>query len=248
MNTCLDPRLTLLHGEVHVWHTGLESEDTARQLEPLLSPDEIQRANRFRFAEHRRRFVIARGCLRKLLSAYLQNDAGELVFTYSGEGKPSLDFRHQTDLRFNLSHSGEIAAFAFALGRNLGIDVELIRRDVDVDEIPKRFFSCAEQEVLKTLQGEGKFQGFFNCWTRKEAYVKAVGSGLSLPLRDFDVSLRPGDEARLLATRPDQSLASRWSMASLDFGKEYAGAVIVEGKLEKLEVRQFDPVAGVSRK
>lgn len=241
MNTCFDPRFTLLPGEVHVWHTRLESEDTARRLEPLLSPDEIQRANRFRFAEHRRRFVIARGCLRKLVSAYLQSDAKEVVFAYSGEGKPSVDVQNQTDLRFNLSHSGEIAAFAFASGRNLGIDIELMRRDVDVDEIPKRFFSCAEQDVLKTLQGEDKFQGFFNCWTRKEAYVKAVGSGLSLPLRDFDVSLRPRDEPKLLATRPDPSLASRWSMASLDFGTEYAGAVIVEGKLEKLDVRQFDP-------
>lgn len=241
MNTCFDPRFTLLPGEVHVWHTRLESEDTARRLEPLLSPDEIQRANRFRFAEHRRRFVIARGCLRKLVSAYLQSDAKEVVFAYSGEGKPRVDVQNQTDLRFNLSHSGEIAAFAFASGRNLGIDIELMRRDVDVDEIPKRFFSCAEQDVLKTLQGEDKFQGFFNCWTRKEAYVKAVGSGLSLPLRDFDVSLRPRDEPKLLATRPDPSLASRWSMASLDFGTEYAGAVIVEGKLEKLDVRQFDP-------
>lgn len=241
MNTCFDPRFTLLPGEVHVWHTGLESEGDAHRLEPFLSVDEIQRANRFRFAEHRRRFVIARGCLRKLVSAYLQSNASELVFAYSDEGKPSLDVRYQTDLCFNLSHSGEIAAFAFALGRNLGIDVELMRRDVDVDEIPKRFFSCAEQEVLKTLQGKDKFEGFFHCWTRKEAYVKAVGSGLSLSLRDFDVSLRPGDDARLLATRPDPSLASRWSMASLDFGKEYAGAVIVEGRLEKLNVRQFDP-------
>lgn len=242
MNTPFDPRFTLLPGEVHVWSVGVASEDDARRLEPVLSPDEIQRANRFRFAEHRRRFIIARGCLRSLLGAYLQTAADELFFAYSAKGKPTLDVRHQSHLRFNLSHSGEIAVFAFALGRNLGVDVELIRQDIDVEEIPKRFFSTAEQKALEALQGEHKVQGFFNCWTRKEAYVKAVGSGLSLPLRDFDVSLTPGDEAQLLATRPDAALASRWSMASLDFGKEYAAAVIVEGKLEKIKVGQFEPV------
>ena len=241
MNTSVNSLFTLGPGDVHVWRAGLESQDDARRLESLLSADEIQRANRFRFAEHRRRFVIARGCLRQLLEKYLQGDAHEFVFVYSDEGKPSLDVRHQTDLRFNVSHSGEIAAFGFTLGRNIGIDLELIRRDVDVDEIPRRFFSCTEQKWMSSLQGETKFQGFFNCWTRKEAYVKAVGTGLSLPLRDFDVSLMPGEPARLLATRPDPTVASRWDMASLNFGSEYAGTVIVEGMIKKLENREFVP-------
>lgn len=239
--TCFDPRFVLADDEVHVWRARLENDEDVSRLEPILSDDEIRRANRFRFAEHRRRFVIARGCLRQLLAGYLQIDARELLFIYSAEGKPSLDVRHESDLLFNVSHSGEIAGFAFALRRTLGIDVELIRRDVDVEEIPKRFFSAAEQVALDTLEGEHKVQGFFRCWTRKEAYVKAVGSGLSLPLRDFDVSLMPGETPKLLATRPDPTLAGRWSMASLDFGEEYAAAVIVEGKLGKLEVRHFDP-------
>ena len=92
-----------------------------------------------------------------------------------------------------MSHSGEIAVFAFAIGRKVGVDVEYIRYDVDVEEIPPRFFSRMEQQTLGDLRGQPKFEGFFNCWTRKEAYVKAVGSGLSLPLRDFDVSLVPGE-------------------------------------------------------
>jgi 4'-phosphopantetheinyl transferase len=241
VNSSVNSPFALGPGEVHVWRAGLESEDDARRLEPLLSRDEIQRANRFRFAEHRRRFVIARGCLRQLLEKYLQSDAREFVFVYSAEGKPSLDVRHQTDLRFNISHSGEIAAFGFTLGRDIGIDVELIRPEVDVDEIPQRFFSCIEQKWMSSLEGEAKFQGFFNCWTRKEAYVKAVGTGLSLPLRNFDVSLTPGEPARLLATRPDPTVASRWDMAALDFGSEYAGTVIVEGIIKKLENRHFVP-------
>lgn len=241
MSTLSDPRFTITPDAVHIWHTGLESQSTAQRLEPLLSPDELQRAHRFRFAEHRRRFVIARGCLRQLLEQYLHSDAREFVFAYSPEGKPRLDVRHRTDLSFNVSHSGEMAAFAFTRGRNIGIDVELVRRDVDVEEIPKRFFSCAEQKWMSSLQGEAKFQGFFNCWTRKEAYVKAVGTGLSLPLRDFDVSLIPGEAAKLLATRPDASIAVGWDMASLDFGLEYSGAVIVEGSINKLEKREFFP-------
>ena len=241
MHALPDSRFHLPPGDVHVWYAALENELNAERLQSLLSPDELQRANRFRFGEHRRRFVIARGCLRRLLEEYLQTDARDIVFTYAVEGKPSLDVRHRTDLRFNISHSGEIAAYGFTLGRNIGIDVELMSRDVDVDEIPKRFFSCAEQQWMSTLQGEEKVQGFFNCWTRKEAYVKAVGAGLSLPLRDFDVSLLPAEPARLVATRPDVTIAHRWQMASLNFGSGYAGAVIVEGEINKLENRQFIP-------
>lgn len=226
---------------MHVWHSNLESPENACRLEPLLSPDEIQRAYRFRFAEHRRRFIIARGCLRQLLGAYLELPAHEIFFTYSREGKPSLDARHKSDVRFNVSHSGELAAFGFAQGRQIGIDVEMIRRDVEVDEIPKRFFSPAEQKMLDSLEGEEKYQGFFRCWTRKEAFVKAIGSGLSLPLRDFDVSLLPGKPAELLATRPDASLAAQWSMASLDLGQDSAAAVIVEGDLDELDIREFKP-------
>jgi 4'-phosphopantetheinyl transferase len=119
------------------------------------------------------------------------------------------------------------------------VDVEFIRHDVDVEEIPRRFFSRAEQQTLAILQGQQRFEGFFNCWTRKEAYVKAVGSGLSLPLRDFDVSLAPSEPAKLLATRPVARVAAQWSMESLELGPEYAAAVVVEGRIEKLSVRQF---------
>jgi 4'-phosphopantetheinyl transferase len=224
-----------------VWRADLQRDDDARQVEALLSPDEVQRADRFRFPRHRRRFVIARGCLRLLLAAYLGTDAREVSFAYSAEGKPALAPQHESDLRFNVSHSGEIAAFAFATARDIGVDVEMIRYDVDIDEIRQRFFSTAEQEALAGLEGNQKSQGFFNCWTRKEAYVKAVGTGLSLPLQDFDVSLLPGEPARLLATRPDARLAARWSMASLDFGAGCAAAIVVEGLIGEPETELFTP-------
>ena len=241
MNTPPASQFALFAGDVHVWHLNLSKATDVARLEPLLSPEEIQRAGRFRFPEHRQRFVIARGSLRRLLGSYLGIEARQVAFTYSAEGKPNLAALHNSDLQFNVSHSGDLAAFGFAKGRRLGVDVELIRRDIDVVDIPRRFFSCAEQRDLEGLEGERKYQAFFNCWTRKEAYVKAVGSGLSLPLRDFDVSLLPNQPPRLLATRPDASLAAQWSLASLDLGKEYAAAVVVEGKIERLELREFVP-------
>ncbi len=241
MNATTESRFLIGVHEVHVWHAELANSEDAKDLEPLLSPDENARAERFRFPEHRRRFVIARGCLRQLLGAYLGIAPKEVVFIYSEAAKPALALEHQSRLHFNVSHSGDIAAFAFTTARDIGIDVELIRRDVDVEQIPQRFFSSHEQESLSRLQGEEKLRGFFNCWTRKEAYVKAFGSGLSLPLRDFDVSLLPGEPAKLRATRPDAALAARWSMASLDFGESCAAAVVVEGPIHELLIRNFAP-------
>jgi len=239
VNVTPGPRFRIGVRELHVWHAGLTNSEHAKDLEPFLSPDECERAARFRFPEHRRRFVIARGLLRQLLAAYLEVEARDLVFTYSETGKPGLSAIHGSNLSFNVSHSGDMGVFAFALGRSVGVDVECIRYDVDVDEIPRRFFSPQEQQALAGLEAREKIEGFFNCWTRKEAYVKAVGSGLSLPLRDFDVSLVPGEPAKLLATRPLASLASKWSMESLSLGQECAAAVVVEGPIEQLSVKHF---------
>lgn len=241
VNLRFDRRLTPQIGELHIWRADLHHEEHSRGLEPLLAPNELQRANRFRFPEHRQRFIVARGCLRQLLASYLQIDEREVEFTYAPEGKPSLSFEHGSGLTFNVSHSGDIAVFAFTMERRIGVDVEMIRHDVDIDQIPKRFFSPAEQEMLLSLEPQQRYQAFFNCWTRKESYVKAVGSGLSLPLRDFDVSLRPGEPARLLATRPDAAAASHWSMGALDLDEACAAAVVVEGAIAKLEVQSYIP-------
>jgi len=239
LNVTTDPRFLIGARELHVWHASLANDADARTLEPILSCDESERAGRFRFPEHRRRFVIARGYLRQLLAAYLEIGPRDVTFTYSANGKPELSAIHESEMRFNVSHSEDIAAFAFARRRKVGVDVECIRFDVDVEEIPRRFFSLLEQQTLAALDRRQKFEGFFNCWTRKEAYVKAVGSGLSLPLRDFDVSLAPGEPARLLATRPVDNLVSQWSMESLELSPGCAAAVVVEGPIEKLSVRHF---------
>ncbi len=155
----------------------------------------------------------------------------EIAFDYNKYGKPTLaQTVGDQSLKFNMSHSGKLALYAFARHRELGIDVEWIKRRLnDAGQIAERFFSAAENNVLHALPESLKQEAFFNCWTRKEAYIKARGMGLSLPLDQFDVTLRPGEPARLLATRDDPRQASRWTMQALDPGKDYIAAVLVEG-------------------
>ena len=234
-------RFLIRQDEVHIWHTELLNSEDERRLRPLLSADERRRANQFRFPEHRRRFTIARGCLRQLLGMYLRVVPQDIRFAYSVEGKPQLSSEFSQDLSFNVSHSENLAVFSFTNYRKIGVDVEVFRYDVDTEGIPRRFFSEFEQRALAGLTGQQKIEGFFNCWTRKEAYVKANGQGLSLPLRDFDVSLVPGEPARLLATRPDAKLAAQWSVESFYLSEHCAAAVVVEGSIAALQVRQFTP-------
>ena len=240
--TVKDDRFLIRQNEVHIWYAELSNPADARTLQSLLSVDEVERANRFRFPEHRRRFRIARGCLRQLLGAYLDVPPQQVRFAYSAEGKPQLSSEFSQELSFNVSHSEDLAVLSFANHRKIGVDVEVFRYDVDTEGIPRRFFSDVEQFALAGLHGQQKIEGFFNCWTRKEAYVKAVGLGLSLPLRDFDVSLLPGQPARILATRPDAKLASQWSVESFYLNEQCAAAVVVEGRIAALQVRQFVPL------
>lgn len=242
MPTSEENRFLLETNAVHFWHASLRSAEQADDLQWLLSPDEVERAGRFRFPQHRRRFIVARGCLRQLLAAYLGIEARDIEFGYSREAKPQLAERFSSDVCFNVSHSEDIAVFGFTRERRIGVDIECIR-EIDTEGIPQRFFSELEQRALSQLHGPRKVEGFFNCWTRKEAYVKAVGLGLSLPLRDFDVSLTPGEPARILATRPNGELAAQWTLASVTLKKQCAAAVVVEGPIASLEVRLFAPAA-----
>jgi 4'-phosphopantetheinyl transferase len=223
--------LTPSSAEVHVWRTALNpAASCVERLRCHLSADELQRAARFHFPRDRRRFTVARGVLRDILARYLRVPASELAFRYSAYGKPTLaDGFDDGTLRFNVSHSHERALFAVTCGREVGVDIEFLGREIRGEEIAKRFFSAGECATLRALPQEVKQQAFFNCWTRKEAYIKAHGEGLSLPLDQFDVSLAPGEPAALLATRSDPQDASRWSMQALSPGEGYVAALAVEG-------------------
>ena len=230
----------LREGEIHVWRARLDcKEDVLRQFETTLAPDERVRANRFFFSQDRDDFVATRGILRELLGKYVKRPPATLKFDYSSHGKPSLCAEiNQGQLEFNVSHSHGMALLAFAAKRHVGVDIELIVEDFGGEEIAARYFSRHEVAELKALPPDLRAAGFYLCWTRKEAYVKARGAGLSIPLKSFHVSLTPGHPEQLHSAD-----SSRWSIHSLQSDAKYAGALVVEGKDWRLRCWDWEPAA-----
>ena len=229
-----EPFNVLIH-QVDIWRISLDlMPDSVKLFESTLSADEAERAARFHFEVDKNRFIVAHGALRNILSRYLQNNSAELTFSLNQYGKPTLV---NSTLEFNLSHSGEFALVAVTQGRKVGVDVERIRQGISSHVIAQQYFSKAEVAELQSLPLEQRESAFFICWTRKEAYIKAQGLGLSLPLESFDVSLTPGHPAILRATRPDPKESARWRFLSLDVDLNYAGAIAVEN--DTLDFRFF---------
>ena len=224
--------LSLATGEVHVWRLALDQpESVLTEFRRTLEPDELDRAGRFHFEKHRRHFVVGRGGLRYVLSRYLDAKPEEFRFAYGAFGKPELVGE---GVRFNMSHSHGVALFAVTADRELGVDVEHIRADFATEDVARRFFSAVEVDMFNALQKEEQVAAFFRCWTRKEAYIKAIGRGLSEPLDAFDVTLAPREAAALLrATRED---VSRWSMFDIDAGEDYAAALLVEATVSQVHL------------
>ena len=236
--------LTLPSNTVHVWRASLEvSVFCLQALKDTLAADECARAERFYFQEHRERFIAGRGLLRNILSRYLSREPGQLRFSYNSYGKPALiEETGVGGLSFNLSHSHAMALYAVTRGREIGIDIERFRPDVEAERLAERFFSPREAAVLRTLPEQLRKEGFFNCWTRKEAYIKAEGEGMAIPLSSFDVSLTPGEPAALLRSQKDPQEASRWSMQALDPEPGYAAALAVKGHDWELKCWQWSPM------
>jgi 4'-phosphopantetheinyl transferase len=221
------PQSTDLPGdEVHVWHwEPVSSSAQVSGLWEILPEDERRRAQRFLSTGHRDEFVVNRATLRILLAGYMADAPERIAFEYSTRGKPSV--RNAGGLRFNLSHTAGRAAIALAREREVGIDVERIRSQYDAQKIAQRFFSEQEQKLLQELSGQKLADAFFRCWTRKEAYIKARGEGLSCPLYQFDVSLAEDQPASLMSTRPDPEEAKRWLLYDLPLAAGYAAALAV---------------------
>lgn len=221
--------LSLSGGAVHVWRSDLQQPPELQEtFLRLLDHDERRRAARFHFEKHRRRFVLSRGFLRVLLGRYLHIEPERVRFAYGPFGKPSLLDEHGARrLRFNASHSHELAVYAFVEDCEIGVDVEYVKEDFATEDIARHFFSAYEVETLTGLPEAERAVAFFRCWTRKEAYIKALGSGLSHPLDEFDVTLAPDGPAALLRDHRDEHATSRWSMYNLDLD-DYAGALVVE--------------------
>lgn len=217
--------------EVHVWLLDIASYwPRLANLLTLLTIDEQQRADRFRFQQHRDRFIIARSVLRLLLSQYATVHPGCLRFCYSSTGKPALGTgQTQQDIRFNLSHSHNVAAYALAFGREVGIDVEQVDHHHNCEALAARYFAASEQAELQFLAPDQQVQSFFQLWTCKEAYAKATGQGLSIPLNQFSVTLKAG-QANLVETPWHPPDAHRWRLHVLSIQQGYKGAIAVEGQ------------------
>jgi 4'-phosphopantetheinyl transferase len=224
-------KAALRAGEVHVWRVDLAAHgDAAGGLAGALDDEERARAQRFYFERDRRRFAASHAILRDILRRYLGISAGEVRFTLDRYGKPSLAGEGERgDLRFNMSHSGELALYAVAAGRDVGVDVEYTEREFDFDAIAERFFSVAEAAEIRALAAGQRAQAFFNCWTRKEAYIKARGLGLFLELDSFSVSTVALTHGEAVAVRLPPDAEGRWSVVNVDAGRGYAAAVAAEG-------------------
>jgi 4'-phosphopantetheinyl transferase len=231
----LEPVVASLElAEIHLWEFPLAVSDPVRAtLQAWLSEEERARASRFHFEADARRFAVARGSLRSILGAYSGSAACDLKFVYSQPGKPRLA-DERTRLRFNLSHSGERGLLAVASGREVGADIEAMRKNVEFDQLAERFFSEHERDTLRRLPPEKKVPAFYRCWTSKEAFLKALGIGLSRSLSSFDVALV--GPAGLLATRPDPAEARLWSLFEHEAAAGYAAAVAVEGTIARIRV------------
>lgn len=198
------------------------------------------RAARFKFEGDRHRFITARACLRTILARYLKTNAAGLQFDLGAFGKPALvPSGNALDLRFNLSHSHQLALIAIARGREVGVDVEFMRADFASDEVAAHFFSATEVKQFARQPAGSKTRSFFNCWTRKEAYIKARGEGLSHPLDQFDVSFAPDEPPALLDSRLDPKEVSRWSFEDLSPHPAYAAALTVDGDFSRLLLWDF---------
>ena len=234
--------LELGPGEIHVWAVRLDPEpERVESLGRLLQPDERQRADRFRFEQHRRQYTVGRGALRTLLGSYLGVRPEDVRFRYGPRGKPFLAPPLDAGgLFFNLSNSHELALVGFLRGVEIGVDVEHLRPMPDCEQIAERFFSESEREVLRGIPKAAKEEAFFNCWTRKEAYLKAVGEGLAAPLDSFAVTLAPGEPPRMLTLEGDAARAARWFFHHLRPAEDYLRAVAVEGGPWDLETWSFE--------
>jgi len=219
--------LTLRNGEMQIWRVSVDHPPVALGLlSTYLSAEEAARAERFVFPRDKNLFIAGRGMLRVILGRYLGMPPRSLSLQKGHHKKPFVSTDSgKPPLQFNMSHSHGLALYAFALRGQVGIDLEKLQPDFATEEVAEQFFSPKEQEELLGLPPESRVQGFFNCWTRKEAYVKATGEGLYVPLDSFDVSLTPGRPPTLRAADSD-----RWTLFSFCPAQGYIAAAVVEGK------------------
>jgi 4'-phosphopantetheinyl transferase len=228
------------NNQVHVWTLDLQlPPDQLAVSHNLLNTTERERAARFHFDRDRNHFIAARGQLRTVLGRYTGVLPARIAFTYGDHGKPYLA-GNLDSLQFNLSHSHHLALLAVTRHHEIGVDIEYLDREVSVSEIAKRFFSQRESGQLLSLHPTAQRPAFFRCWTRKEAFLKAKGMGITFGLDQFSVSLHPEEKAQLLETPYDPEEAAQWTLVHLEPAPGYVGAIAATESVTRVETWRFD--------
>jgi 4'-phosphopantetheinyl transferase len=228
--------------EIHIWCADLDlSTHQISALWSVLSPDEQARAERFLQLKHRQAFIASRGILRHLLADYLKLKPGSISFAYNAHGKPFMVNPEGHDFFFNLSHSHDLALYAVTRIAEVGVDLEYIKKDFPAEAIAERFFSVCENQQLLSFPSEQRVQAFFDCWTRKEAFIKGLGQGLFYSLSAFDVGFSPQLPPNWLEIHYPEQLAdaTNWSLMGLKPALDYLGALALRGTIKKIQQWQY---------
>lgn len=219
---------SLTGNRVHVWRASLDlSSCEINSLADILSPDEITRAEKFHFDRHRRRFIAARGILRQLLGDYLVIAPSQVQFCYSDRGKPFLHQSEADSLNFNVSHSEEYALYGFAFDRAIGVDIEYLRPMPDAESIAKRFFAPAELNHIQNAPPQDRHRIFFQLWTAKEAYLKAIGTGLTNMLDSVEIAFDENSLAYFQSFSGERQ-TTNWKLCPCTPAAKYVGAIAIE--------------------
>jgi 4'-phosphopantetheinyl transferase len=234
---------TIAPGEVHVWTARPSSEGVSLvALEALLNPQEKSAAYRFVFERHRLNYIFAHGVLRQILGAYIDRPPGEIQFRHNAYGKPFLlEAGERERTQFNMSHSHGIVLVALTLDRRIGADVEQLRTLDSFPAIAQSNFTTQERAYISGFPPEQQQDAFYKCWTRKEAFIKAVGKGLSIPLNTFDASIPEGQPGRRITAPKEAPDVESWWLSDLSAPEGYAGAVAVEQQFDRLVYREWRP-------
>lgn len=228
--------------EVQIWTMPTQGPDAVvTQLRRILGKDELERASRFRFPHLTNAYVIAHGVLRLLLARYLDRDPARISFVYGAQGKPTVSDNLQFD--FNLTHSEGMAAIALTKGCALGLDLEHLRSIPDLEQIARRYFCTGEAAEIFSLPPGEREQAFFRCWTRKEAYIKAIGDGLVCPLDSFQVTVQADRPARLVHIGGDRAAAANWTLRDLSLAPDYIAALAYPDRPRRLSVFPISDLA-----
>jgi 4'-phosphopantetheinyl transferase len=222
---------------VDVWLISLVGPDAVKEsLVEILSSDEQERAARFKFDKHRRLYVAAHAAVRSILAKYLNTKPAALEFVNGSNGKPSLAGElAKSELRFNLSHSHEMALLGITRTREIGVDIEWIKEDYGYDEVAERFFAAKEVAEMRALPISLQRQAFFKCWTSKEAFLKAKGTGLSGKLDEVEIILTDDQRVHIRASVPG------WTLSELTPGNGYEAAVVIEGGSQPVNCYRWQP-------